>query len=101
MRTCSPNLRDQILSLDPLVVVTLGGKALDATRLIEDHGQRKLSDAVARPLPWFGRTLFPVFHTGMLGRNGPAGRKAPEQRRDWALLREVLGDLRRCAPRGR
>ena len=29
IKNCSPNLRDQILSLDPLIVVTVGAKALE------------------------------------------------------------------------
>lgn len=99
MTACSPNLRDQIASLDPLVVVTLGGKALDATRVIEAHGRRRLADAVALPISWFGRILFPVFHTGLLARNGPSGRSAEEQRKDWAKLRELLFALRTARTR--
>ena len=94
MRNCSANLRDQIRSLDPLIVVTVGGKALDAARRIEDHGHRKLGEAVARPTSWFSRTLFAVYHTGLLARNGPSGRPADRQREDWRALREVLAALR-------
>jgi len=94
MRNCSMHLRDQIASLDPLVVVTLGAKALEAARLLQDHGRRKLADVVATPVSWLGRTLFPVYHTGMLARNGPFGRTADKQRDDWRQLREVLQTLR-------
>ena len=98
MRNCSPNLRDQIVSLDALVVVAVGAKALEATRLIEDHGQRKLAGAVARPISWFSRTLFAVYHTGLLARNGPSGRPAELQRRDWQRLRELVARLRSRRP---
>ena len=94
MKNCSANLRDQIRSLDPLIVVTVGDKALDAARRIEDHGHRKLGEAVARPTPWFSRTLFAVYHTGLLARNGPSGRPAGRQREDWRALRGVLAGLR-------
>jgi uracil-DNA glycosylase family 4 len=94
MANCSPNLRAQILALEPLIVVSVGSKAMEATRLIENHGRRRLGDAVAQPIAWFSRTLFPVFHTGLLARNGPSGRPAEAQRGDWKRLREVLADLR-------
>jgi hypothetical protein len=80
--------------VNPLVVAPLGGLALKATRLIEDHGFRSVNAAVGRATRWFGRTLFPLFHTGMLARNGPAGRKADQQRVDWASLRAVLATAR-------
>lgn len=95
MRACSRNLRDQVLGLDPLVVVPLGGKALAATDLIERHGLKTMREAVASARPWFGRTLFPAFHTGLLARNGPTGRRAEQQREDWAKLRDVLRNARR------
>jgi len=97
-RACSENLRAQIEVLNPAIVAPMGGQAMAATRLIEDHGKKKLADAVAAPIPWFGRQLFPLYHTGMLARNGPSGRKADEQRSDWRALRQLLDDLRARAP---
>lgn len=94
MTACSANLRDQISALNPLVVAPLGGLALQATRLIEDHGFRSVNGAVGRATPWAGRILFPLFHTGMLARNGPTGRKTDQQRADWASLRAELAAAR-------
>ncbi len=90
---CAPNLRRQMEVVDPLVVVTMGTVPLQAAAKVEDHGLRRMKDAVASPRPWFGRTLFPVYHPGMLARNGPSGRKADEQRRDWRALRDLLDKL--------
>lgn len=94
LRACQPNLRDQIVSLDPLVVVTLGTVALNATRAIEDHGFRKLAEVSTRPIPWFGRLLFAAYHTGRQARNGPTGRKPELQRQDWRELKVALGAAR-------
>ncbi len=93
-RACPMNLRDQIEVLAPAIVAPMRGQALEATRLIEDHGKRKLSDAVAVALPWFGRLLFPLYHTGLLARNGPSGRKAEQQRSDWRALRQQIHHFR-------
>jgi len=83
MRICSNNVRRQIETLNPLVVVSVGGKALAALRHIDDHGLRKLTSSVAQPCPWFGRWLFPLFHTS---RKGRANRSADKQQDDWASL---------------
>jgi uracil-DNA glycosylase len=89
-RRCSANLQQQIAALQPTVVAPVGGAALAATRVIEDHGHVRLADAVAKPTGWHGRWLFPLFHTSMLARNGPGGRKAEQQRADWRQLRTFL-----------
>jgi uracil-DNA glycosylase len=89
-RTCSSNLQRQIDVLRPRVVASVGGAALGATRLLEDHGLRTLATAVARPVRWYGRWLFPLLHTSMMARNGPGGRRAEQQRADWRHLRAFL-----------
>lgn len=91
-KLCSSRLREQISVLDPAVVVPVGGAALIATRQLEDHGYRKMLEAVGCPVQWLGRWLFPVFHTGLLARNGPGGRKESDQRRDWQHLRRFIED---------
>lgn len=91
-KLCSSMLREQIQVLDPTVVVSVGGAALAATRMLEDHGLRRKVGAVAHPISWFGRLLFPLFHTSMQARNGPGGRSEEQQRRDWRELRQVLQD---------
>ncbi len=93
MRLCSQNLRHQIEVLDPIVVASVGGRALAALNLISQHPYRTMNAAVGRPVQWFGRWLYPLFHTGMLGRNGPHGRSATLQRHDWQALRTFLRDV--------
>ncbi len=58
---CSPWLQAQIDLVGPRVVVTLGAAALDALRLIEPHPYVLRRD-VGRALPWYGRTLVPLYH---------------------------------------
>lgn len=89
-RFCASLIRDQIQVLDPAVVVPVGGAALEATRRLASHPYRRMLDAVARPVRWSERWLFPLFHTSMLARNARGGRTADEQRRDWRLLRDFL-----------
>jgi uracil-DNA glycosylase family 4 len=87
MRTCSKNICRQIRILDPLVVASVGAKALDALRFVAGHGLPNLSLCVAKPRPWFDRWLFPLFHTSDRGR---ANRSAERQRDDWTRLRDFL-----------
>ena len=86
LRLCSPNLASIIENVDPIVVVTLGGYALQALKLIERH-RLSLRDAVARPHDWFGRVLFPLYHPSNLGR---VTRKDYEQRADYNALRNFM-----------
>jgi uracil-DNA glycosylase family 4 len=51
-RKCSGNLQRQIAVLRPKVVAPVGGAALAATRILEDHCLRSMSNAVARPVRW-------------------------------------------------
>ena len=89
-RLCGSLIRDQIRILDPFAVVPVGRAALEATRHLEPHPYRRMIEAVARPIKWSGRWLFPLFHTSMLARNGPGGRREEDQRRDWRALRDFL-----------
>jgi uracil-DNA glycosylase len=91
-RLCEPLIREQIRILDPTVVVPVGGAALEFTRRLERHPYRTMGEAAARPRQWFGRWLFPLFHTSMLARNGPTGRTEQHQREDWRALRKFLDE---------
>jgi len=84
---CAARLREQIEVLAPAVVVSVGAKALDSLKHIEKHGLGKISEVVATPRAWFGRWLFPVYHTGQLARNAHNGRPESLQREDWRKLR--------------
>lgn len=90
MHLCSSNLREQLEVLNPTVVVTLGGVALKALRLIDDHGHRRMMDAVGQRICWFGRWLVPLYHTGIKSRIGRWGRSTVQQREDWIHLRRFL-----------
>jgi uracil-DNA glycosylase family 4 len=61
LRNCSDYLRRTIDLVDPSVVVTLGGVALEALKSIETH-QFTLRDDAAKPREWNGRTLIPLYH---------------------------------------
>lgn len=87
LRNCKNNLLHQIEVLDPEVVVSVGGIALDALRRIKPFERNPLKNMVARPLAWHDRWLFPLFHTSRLGQ---ISRNAEEQRSDWRALAVFL-----------
>jgi uracil-DNA glycosylase family 4 len=89
VRACSGWLRAQIALVNPLVVITLGTTALRALALIEPHPYR-LRECVARPLPWNGRILVPLYHPSP--RAG-LSRSYREQEADFAHLRAILAHL--------
>lgn len=90
MKNCSKRLRELIDTFRPLIVCPLGTKALKAAALTEDHGLRKMADAVGRQLSWYGRILYPLYHTSSQARNPRNGRVEDLQRADWRRLRELL-----------
>ena len=61
LRNCSDYLQRTIELVNPHVIVTLGGVALDALKLIKDH-QFTLRNDAARIRIWNGRTLIPLYH---------------------------------------
>ena len=89
VQACSENLRRILVEVDPKVVVTQGRKALHAIKNIERH-RLEFKEAVAKPHEWFGRILFPVYHTSALAR---VTRSARQQEEDYAKLRELLQEL--------
>ena len=64
---CGHWLRRQIEEIDPAVIVTLGVTALEALSAIAEHDYR-LAAQVRGPLPWYGRTLIPLYHPSPLTR---------------------------------
>jgi uracil-DNA glycosylase family 4 len=95
-KQCSHRLRQTIENVDPRVVVTVGAAALHAVKDIEKHRLR-LKDAAGSQHPWFGRHLFPVYHTS---RRARSTRKETQQREDWQALRTILDEANRTAPPG-
>ena len=60
---CNNHLARLLTILDPMWVVTLGLVALQAAAAIEPHTMCLRHD-VGQPIPWFGRTLIPLYHPG-------------------------------------
>ena len=61
LRNCSGFLQRTIELVDPDVIVTLGGVALEALKTIERH-QLTLRGDAAKLRRWNGRTLIPLYH---------------------------------------
>ena len=61
LRNCADFLQRTIELVDPRVIVTLGGVALEALKSIESH-QFTLRDDAAKLRDWNGRTLIPLYH---------------------------------------
>jgi uracil-DNA glycosylase family 4 len=83
---CKEILRKMIDIFDPVIVCPLGKKALDATSQIYRHAYWNMAEAAANPSNWYGRILFPLYHTGLLARKPPYGRSVDQQRNDWKKL---------------
>ncbi len=61
LRNCSEFLRRTIELINPRVIVTLGGVALEALKLLHYHDFTLRADA-AKLREWNGRTLIPLYH---------------------------------------
>jgi uracil-DNA glycosylase family 4 len=61
LRNCLDFLQRTIELVNPRVIVTLGGVALEALKSIENH-QFTLRDDAAHLREWDGRTLIPLYH---------------------------------------
>lgn len=61
LHNCSDFLQRTIELIDPRVIVTLGGVALEALKSIESH-QFRLRDDAAKLRKWNGRILIPLYH---------------------------------------
>src|SRR5437588_2825228 len=61
LRNCSSFLRRTIELINPRVIVTLGGVALEALRLVQYHELTLKSDA-AKFCTWDDRVLIPLYH---------------------------------------
>jgi uracil-DNA glycosylase family 4 len=79
VRNCSNFLRRTIELIDPRVIVTLGGAALDALKLLHYH-EFNLRDDAARIRKWNGRLLVPLYH--------PSPQVLITSRREAAQLRD-------------
>ncbi|HSP63968.1 MAG TPA: uracil-DNA glycosylase [Pyrinomonadaceae bacterium] len=91
---CSEFLRRTIALVDPRVIVTLGGVALDALKPIHYH-ELNLKEHAGRIHRWQGRVLVPLYH--------PSPQVLITSRKEAAQLRdyEVVSQAIRSASRGR
>jgi uracil-DNA glycosylase family 4 len=92
---CADWLGQFIETADPAVVVTFGAVALQGVGRLERHGL-SLHESAGKLHPWRNRHLLPLYHPGRLGR---VTRPEEEQRKDIAVLRDVLARV--SAPRPR
>jgi len=83
---CSGFLAGQLRLVRTPVVVALGIVALDALARIEPHGAVLARD-VARPIPWAGRTLVPLYHPGI---QSTLTRPHEQQLEDWRRLGQFV-----------
>lgn len=60
---CAAFLREQVLLLEPRIVVTLGAVALRACSMVHAHALALRTD-VRTSTSWFGRRLIPAYHPG-------------------------------------
>ena len=90
LRNCSDFLERTIALVDPTVIVTLGGVALEALRLVQYH-EFTLKDDAAKVRRWNGRLLIPLYHPSpqvlITSRNEKA------QLRDYKVLARAIGRI--------
>ncbi|MDF1527392.1 MAG: uracil-DNA glycosylase family protein [bacterium] len=83
---CSTWVSRLISEVNPEVVLTLGGKALEAIKKIDRHSLT-LSSGAGKMHSWYGRKLLPLYHPSLRGR---ANRKADLQKKDISVLKKYL-----------
>lgn len=79
---CSYYLEMIIELIKPEVIVTLGGRALEALNNIETHNY-ELKNDVATLVPWHGIKLFPMYH---MSPRAAIHRSLTQQRADFITL---------------
>lgn len=87
IRNCSEYLRQTIAVIDPRVIVTLGGVALEALKLVHYHEFTLRIDA-AKVRRWNGRLLIPLYHPSPQVLITSRDEKA--QLRDYQVVRALL-----------
>lgn len=88
IRNCSEFLRRAIELIDPQFVVTLGTVALEALKLVHDHGFTLGNDA-AQVRRWHGRALIPLYHPSP--QVLITSRKEEAQLRDYRAVARAIG----------
>ncbi len=88
LRNCSDFLRRTIDLINPQVIVTLGGVALEALNLLHGHSFTLREDG-AKVRKWGGRTLIPLYHPSPQVLITSRDEKA--QLRDYKVVARVAG----------
>lgn len=92
IESCTPWLVEQISSIQPLVIGTLGNFA---TKFVLNT-QQGITRMRGRTYPWHGRTVIPTFHpAAILHGGGERSRQFGELRQDFELIRDTLIELSR------
>jgi uracil-DNA glycosylase family 4 len=89
INNCSNYLKKTIELVNPDVIVTLGGTALNALKYISNHSF-VLRDSVAKEQEWNGKKLFPLYHPGDRAKRY---RKKTQQRSDFKALKRLVDPL--------
>ena len=87
---CSAYLGMVIALIQPDVVVSFGATALKALEFISPHGIQ-LKDGVAKPSPWYGSKLFPLYHPGP---RATIHRSLAKQRSDFMRLAKWIHPIK-------
>ncbi len=98
IESCTPWLVEQISSIQPRVIVTLGNFA---TKFVLQT-QQGITRMRGKAYPWHGRTVIPTFHpAAILHGGGEKSRQFGELREDFELVRDTLAAMdpgpRSCA----
>jgi uracil-DNA glycosylase family 4 len=94
LRNCLYFLEKQIKTIDPVLIVTLGTKALQAMKYLYSHRatlrgfhlKENIGDVITGELPF----IYPLYHTSLRAR---LTRPANKQRQDWSKIPEILKRL--------
>jgi uracil-DNA glycosylase family 4 len=87
IKNCSSFLSRQIELIQPKIVVTIGGVALEALKAIEYHEFTLKNDA-AKILGWNNRTLVPLYHPSP--QVVITVRRMPQQLEDFQVLKALI-----------
>jgi len=90
LRNCSDYLRRTIELVAPPIIVTLGGVALEALKLVHYHEFTLQKDA-AKTRQWNGRTLIPLYHPSPQVLITVRDERA--QLRDYKVVARALGHI--------
>jgi uracil-DNA glycosylase len=90
IESCTPWLVEQISSIQPRVIVTLGNFA---TKFVLQT-QQGITRMRGKAYPWHGRTVIPTFHpAAILHGGGEKSRQFSELREDFELVRDTLAAM--------